>query len=171
MEVAYTPPHTHTCTGTPSQPSRWDFYRRLRSLIGGWLGPNKPNKSNKVIDGHRAGPRLYIGFTADHVAQIQLLRRPGVRTYELAHVDTVHDICARRPLRVRAHSRARAVYCGHAFGHLATPTPSLMSTPCERPCPGPYTHPEARPTPTVIGDHSASNRRLLHGKRNCSTHL
>ena len=24
-----------TCTGTPCQPSRWDFYRRLRSLIGG----------------------------------------------------------------------------------------------------------------------------------------
>ena len=34
---------------TPSQPSRWDFYRRLRSLIGGCLGPNKPNVMHSTL--------------------------------------------------------------------------------------------------------------------------
>ena len=46
--------------------SRWDFYRRLRSLIGGWLGPNKPNKNIESTDAperqHRCRGRRASAF-------------------------------------------------------------------------------------------------------------
>ena len=136
MEVAYTPPphthtHTHTCTGTPSQPSRWDFYRRLRSLIGGWLGPNKPNKPEQALHQCHSRPTA-MGKRLTNMCRLHARRATASVTTCYLLLATV----AAEPLPSDVES---ADYCSTHLTNAADPCwPGGQWDPLSRACSGYY---------------------------------